>query len=129
MFRVVISSDSYKLRQIRGLEHFKRKPDPGGDALIMEELLKYNKRDFVDDGIIEVKLNSKTGKLETINTYRSTRIMQLLKIIQNDATRWSLEHKNDETPAILRYLISYNVVITNKSSREQIKEELKKEVK
>lgn len=129
LFRVVISSESYQVRQIRQTEFIKRKPDPGGDSIIMEELQKYNKKDFVDDGIISVKLNPKTGKMETINTDRSTRIQQLLKIISNDATRWTLEHKSTEEPTVTQYLITYNVVLLNKSNRDQIKEELKKEVK
>ena len=129
VFRVIISSESYKVRRIRKSEFIKRKPDPGGDSIIMEELLKYNKKDFVDDGIISVKLNPKTGKMETINTDRSTRIQQLLKIISNDATRWTLEHKSTEEPTVIKYLISYNVVLLNKTTRDQIKEELKKEVK
>ena len=129
VFRVVISSDYYKVRQIRKSEFIKRKPDPGGDSIIMEELVKYNKINAVDDGIISVKLNSKTGKMETINTDRSTRIQQLLKIISNDATRWTLEHKSTEEPTVIKYLISYNVVLTNKTSRDTVKEELKKEVK
>ncbi|HNC01607.1 MAG TPA: hypothetical protein PLS71_25420, partial [Leptospiraceae bacterium] len=110
LFRVVISSESYKVRQIRKTDLIKRKPDPGGDSIIMEELIKYNKKDFVDDGIISVKLNTKTGKMETINTDRSTRIQQLLKIISGDATRWILEHKNTEEPTVTKYLITYNVV-------------------
>ena len=129
VFRVVLSSESYQVRQIRKSEFIKRKPDPGGDSIIMEELLKYNKKDFVDDGIISVKLNAKTGKMETINTDRSTRIQQLLKIIFNDAPRWTLEHKSTEEPTVTKYLITYNVVLINKSNHDQIKEELKKEVK
>lgn len=129
VFRVVISSESYKVRQIRKSDFIKRKPDPGGDSIIMEELLKYNKKDFIDDGIISVKLNAKTGKMETINTDRSTRIQQLLKIISNDATRWTLEHKSTEEPTVIKYLITYNIVLINKSNRDQIKEELKKEVR
>lgn len=129
LFRVVISSESYKVRQIRKSEFIKRKPDPGGDSIIMEELIKYNKKDFIDDGIISVKLNPKTGKMETINTDRSTRIQQLLKIISGDATRWILEHKNTEEPTVTKYLITYNVVLLNKATRDQIKEELKKEVR
>lgn len=44
VFRVVLSSESYQVRQIRKSEFIKRKPDPGGDSIIMEELLKYNKK-------------------------------------------------------------------------------------
>ena len=128
LFRVVLSSEYYQVRQIRQTENIKRKPDIQGDKVIMEELLKYNKKDFTDDGIISVKLNSKTGKIETLNTDRSTRIQQLLKIIQGDASRWFLEHKTEE-PIITKFNIVYNVVLLNKATRDQIKEELKKEVK
>ena len=41
-FRVIISSDSYKVRQIRATNLFLRKPDPGGDSLMTEELNKYD---------------------------------------------------------------------------------------
>jgi hypothetical protein len=128
LFRVVLSSESYQVRQIRQTENIKRKPDIQGDKVIMEELLKYNKKDFTDDGIISVKLNSKTGKIETLNTDRSTRIQQLLKIIQGDASRWFLEHKTEE-PIITKFNIVYNIVLLNKATRDQIKEELRKEVK
>ena len=65
--------------------------------------------------------------METINTDRSTRIQQLLKIISNDATRWTLEHKKCfEEPTVTKYLITYNIYAINKSNRDQIKEELKK---
>ncbi len=128
LFRVLISSDAYTVRQIRQSDNIKRNPDLGGDKFMMEELLKFNKKDFIDDGIIKVNLNPKTGKIETVNTDRSTRIQQLLKIIQNDSTRWTFTHKTDE-PSITKFNIVYNIVLVNKSSREQIKEELKKEVK
>ncbi len=128
LFRVVVSSDFYKIRQIRQTENIKRKPDLGGDSFIMEELQKYNKKDFTDDGIISVKINANTGKIETANTERNTRIQQLLKIIQGDSTRWVLEHKS-EKPLIIKYNIVYNIILSNKSNREQIKEDLKKEVK
>lgn len=128
IFRVVISSEYYKVRQIRQTENIKRNPDLGGDKFMMEELQKYNKKDFTDDGIIRINLNPKTGKIETANTDRSTRIQQLLKIIQNDSTRWTFTHKTDE-PSITKFTIVYNIVLFNQSTREQIKEELKKEVK
>ncbi|EMO73825.1 hypothetical protein LEP1GSC127_0068 [Leptospira kirschneri str. 200801925] len=42
-FRVHISSDGYQLRQLRGSKFIKRKVDKGGDALISEELARFNK--------------------------------------------------------------------------------------
>ncbi len=129
-FRVMISSESYQLRQIRGTELMVRKPDPGGDQLISDELKKFDMINFSDDGIVQVKLNVETGKLENFNFHtRVPRINDIAKIIQNDATRWNLEHKKGSVPAITKYLIYYNVQLKNRSSRDEVKTKLKKEIR
>ncbi|WP_394854567.1 LA_2219 family laminin/E-cadherin/plasminogen-binding protein [Leptospira ellisii] len=129
-FRVHITSDGYQLRQLRGSKYIKRKVDRGGDALISEELVRFNKINFVDDGIIIVVLNGNTGAFETIrfNT-RVPRINDLAKIVQNDVTRWSMEH-SEEKPVITKFQIHYTLELKNKvgSTRDAVKEELKKEV-
>ncbi|PJZ65106.1 hypothetical protein EHQ27_10185 [Leptospira wolffii] len=129
-FRVFITSESYKVRQIRGAKYIRRKVDKGGDALISEELVKYNKINYSDDGIIIVILNGNTGAVETIrfNT-RVPRINDLAKIIQNDVTRWSMEH-SEEKPVVTKYQIFYSIKLENKSgiTRDNVKDELKKEV-
>ncbi len=130
-FRVNITSDAYQVRQIRGAKYVRRKVDKGGDALISEELVKYNKINFVDDGIILVILNGNTGAVETVrfNT-RVPRINDLAKIIQNDVTRWSLEHA-DEKPVVTKYQIHYSIKLENRTgtTRDSVKETLRKEVK
>ncbi|AMX58354.1 LA_2219 family laminin/E-cadherin/plasminogen-binding protein [Leptospira borgpetersenii] len=129
-FRVYISSDSYQLRQLRGSKFIRRKVDKGGDALISEELVRFNKINFIDDGIIIVVLNGNTGAFETIrfNT-RVPRINDLAKIVQNDVTRWIMEH-SEEKPIITKFQIHYSLELKNKtgSTRDAVKEELKKEV-
>ncbi|PJZ56039.1 LA_2219 family laminin/E-cadherin/plasminogen-binding protein [Leptospira barantonii] len=129
-FRVHITSDGYQLRQLRGSKYIKRKVDKGGDALISEELVRFNKINFVDDGIIIVVLNGNTGAFETIrfNT-RVPRINDLAKIVQNDVTRWSMEH-SEEKPVVTKFQIHYSLELKNKvgSNRDVVKEELKKEV-
>ncbi|MFA4795618.1 LA_2219 family laminin/E-cadherin/plasminogen-binding protein [Leptospira kirschneri] len=129
-FRVHISSDGYQLRQLRGSKFIKRKVDKGGDALISEELARFNKINFIDDGIIIVVLNGNTGAFETIrfNT-RVPRINDLAKIVQNDVTRWSMEH-SEEKPIVTKFQIHYSLELKNKvgSTRDAVKEELKKEV-
>ncbi|EPG75540.1 hypothetical protein LEP1GSC058_2321 [Leptospira fainei serovar Hurstbridge str. BUT 6] len=130
-FRVYITSDAYKVRQIRGTKFIHRKIDRGGDALISEELLKYNKINFTDDGIILVILNGNTGAVETIrfNT-RVPRINDLAKVIQNDVTRWAMEH-SEEKPVVTKYQIHYMIRLENRSgsTRDKVKEELRKEVR
>lgn len=129
MFRVIISGDSYQLRQIRGASLMRRKPDAGGDQLMVEDVAKYDLIDKVDDGLIVTKLNSKSGKLENVNFYkRMPRIHDLAKIMQNDSTRWVLEHKPDQDPVITKYYVTYYIVLKNKKSRDEVKGILKKEV-
>ncbi|EMF83807.1 hypothetical protein LEP1GSC188_4293 [Leptospira weilii serovar Topaz str. LT2116] len=129
-FRVYISSDSYQLRQLRGSKFIRRKVDKGGDSLISEELARFNKINFIDDGIIIVVLNGNTGAFETIrfNT-RVPRINDLAKIVQNDVTRWIMEH-SEEKPVVTKFQIHYSLELKNKtgSTRDAVKEELKKEV-
>lgn len=131
LYRVILSSDFYKLRQIRQTENITRKPDPEGDALIMEDLQRFNKvpKDIVDDGVVKVHLNPKTGRLEKVEFDLVPRIGDFAKIIQNDATRWVLEHKVDENFPVTKFTIAYNIYIFSKASREDIKEQLKKEVR
>ncbi|TGK14787.1 hypothetical protein EHO61_17115 [Leptospira fluminis] len=130
-FRVYITSDHYKLRQIRGAKFIHRKVDKGGDALISEELAKYNRINFTDDGIILVILNGNTGAVETIrfNT-RVPRINDLAKVIQNDVTRWAMEH-SEEKPVVTKYQIHYTIRLENRSgtTRDKVKEDLKREVR
>ncbi|MCB1179324.1 MAG: hypothetical protein KDK36_17215 [Leptospiraceae bacterium] len=128
-FRVIMSSDSYLVRQIRHSSTMRRKPDNGGDKLMMEEISKFDKLSFVDDGLVIVKLNSKTGKLENVNFHkRIPKIADLAKIIQNDATRWAFEHKNEE-PDVKSFLVTYYIVLKKKASKEEVKGMLKEKAK
>ena len=130
VFRVLITGKKYTLRQIRSSKFIQRKKDPGGDALIVEDVGRFDgKVNFLDDGVIVAKLNPKSGKLENVNFgTRTTRIGDFSKIIQNDSTRWQLEHKTPE-PTITKYLVTYYIQLQGSASKDEIKEQLKKEVK
>lgn len=130
MFRVLISGKKYQMRQIRGSKFLRRKPDPGGDALIVEDVAKFDGiRDLLDDGTIVIKLNPKSGKIENVNFgTRTTRVGNFSKIIQNDSTRWNIEHKTPE-PTITKYLVTYYIQVSGGASRDEIKEKLRGEVK
>ncbi|MEM7183529.1 MAG: hypothetical protein AAF518_21655 [Spirochaetota bacterium] len=126
-FRVIISSDSYKLRQIRFTDHFKRTPDKGGDDLMKEEIKQYDLTNYKDDGTVDIKLSPYTGKLENVKFYtRVPRINQIANIIQNDATRWILEHARKDDPSILHYRINYQVILQKKASRKEVIKVIKK---
>lgn len=127
LFRVIISSEGYQVRQIRKSEWIKRAPDEGGDKLTMEELKPYNKVDYVDDGVVAIELSPYTGKIQNLNfDTRVPRINELAKIVQNDATRWKLIHKNEDEPSILEYKIFYQIKLQKNASREEVIDLLKK---
>lgn len=126
-FRVIISSDSYRVIQFRNTERMTRKPDLGGDKLIMEEIKPFDAIDYVDDGIVDIKLSPYTGKLENVKFYtRVPRINEIALLIQNDATRWILEHKDKDNPSLLHFRISYQVKLKKRASREEVIEKVRK---
>lgn len=123
-FRVIIASDKYLVRQIRGSSLIQRKPDIGGDDLVREEIRGFDLVNLVDDGILFISLNSNTGNLEVINFDRRVpRINNIAKIIQNDATRWQFLHElKDEKPQITKFRIYYRIELKQTLTKEEIRE-------
>lgn len=118
-FRVIMSTDGYYVRQIRGASHMRRKPDLQGDKVIVEDIAPFDKVNITDDGLIIVKLNSKTGKVENVNFHkRIPRFHNLSRIMQNDATRWIFEHKAEE-PAVTKFLITYYIALQKKPPKKE----------
>jgi len=128
LFRVYMSSDTYMVRQIRGTDKIKRKPDPGADELAKEDVRKFDLINFIDDGYVVIGLNSNTGKLETIAFDRRVpRINDIAKVIQNDASRFNYEHlTKDGVPAILKFIINYQIRLYPVKSRDEVKQMLQK---
>lgn len=123
-FRVIISSDDYLVRQIRGSKYIQRKPDIGGDELAKEEIANYNIKDMKDEGTLMLTLNGNSGGIEVVNFDRRVpRINDIAKIIQNDVIRWEFLHAlREERPQITKFKVFYQIVLQKKLTREQIKE-------
>lgn len=127
-FRVRITSDSYEVRQIRGTDKIIRVSDLGGDQLIQEEVGRYDKIDFKDDGALLAILNGETGTMETLRFERRVpRINNVATIMQNDMTRWSFQMAEEEMPN-QKFVVTYEVILQNKAkaNRDSIKNELRK---
>lgn len=123
-FRVIISSDDYFVRQIRGSKLIQRKPDIGGDELVKEEIGNFNVKDMQDEGILLLTLNGNTGGIEVVNFDRRVpRINGIAKIIQNDVIRWQFLHElRDDRPQITKFKVYYRIILQKTLTREQIKE-------
>ena len=118
-YRVILSSDSYQIRQIRGSEELIREPDSEGDKLISESIQKYDKIDFEIYGTLKLNFNIKLKNVKSIQfTSKVPRINEIAKIMQDDLVRWFFEFKNEEIN--LRYiLISYKVILKKKLKKSQ----------
>lgn len=123
-FRVIVSSEDYQVRQIRGSSKIRRKLDPAGDELLKEEMKQFNIVNMKDEGILDIVINSYTGKVEVVNFEgRVPRINELAKVIQNDAMRWDFEHEmRGEKTQVNHIRIYYQIILKQKMTREEIKE-------
>jgi hypothetical protein len=130
-YRVIVSSEEYSVRQIRGTSKIQRKPDPEGDRLIQEDMGNYNIVNLKDDGILDVSLNSNTGTIEVIRfDGRVPRINEIAKMIQNDVMRWEFLHELiDDKAQITKFKVYYRIILQQKLSREEIKERYLKKKK
>jgi hypothetical protein len=130
-FRVIISSEEYSVRQIRGTSKIQRKPDPEGDRLIQEDMGNYDIVNLNDDGILDVSLNNNTGTIDVIRfDGRVPRINEIAKMIQNDVMRWEFLHELvDDKAQITKFKVYYRIILKQKLSREEIKERFLKKKK
>ncbi|WCL48120.1 hypothetical protein [Leptospira sp. GIMC2001] len=130
-FRVILTSDMYEVRQIRGSKFIRRKPDLGGDSLAKEEVHNFNTVNLTDEGILLVTLNGFTGGIEVINFDRRVpRINEIAKLIQSDVTRWNFLHEyKDDKPQITRMKIFYMIQLKKTLTREEILERYLKKKK
>ncbi|MCC5816459.1 MAG: hypothetical protein JJT78_17040 [Leptospira sp.] len=130
-YRVIVSSEQYSVRQIRGTSKIQRKPDPEGDRLIQEEMGNYNIVNLNDEGILDVSLNSNTGTIEVIRfDGRVPRINEIAKMIQNDVMRWEFLHELvDDKAQITKFKVYYRIILQQKLTREEIKERFLKKKK
>lgn len=130
-FRVIVSSEGYFVRQIRGTSKIQRKPDLQGDGLIQEDMGNFDIVNLKDDGILDVSLNSNTGSIEVIRfDGRVPRINEIAKIIQNDVMRWEFLHELvDDKAQITKFKVYYRIELKQKLTREEVKERFLKRKK
>lgn len=94
LFRVLITRDNYSVRQYGQTSSIQRVPDAKGDR---EQLKSYREihdeidfRDWEIEGILDVRLNPHTGRIEQIQYVQghTPRTYQAAKLFQEDLTRY-----------------------------------------
>ncbi|MFN3604013.1 MAG: hypothetical protein ACK4UJ_04815 [Leptonema sp. (in: bacteria)] len=139
VFRVLITKHNYQVRQINYKENIERIEDVAGDKeqlKIYEEI--YNQIDFKDwvfEGVIRVKINPQTNKIENLK-YESVYIpktQQAAKLFMEDISRYKFRFlKSISTPNTflirMQWRIQKNTEITEEQAKERAIEYLKKYV-
>ena len=128
VFRVLVTSEEYRVVQLRYLDTIKRVDDPGGDKFICEELKKYDKIDEVREGRVSVWLFPDSGSIMKIRPVKLTYLVELDNIIVQDLQRWSFTFpKNVVEPT--KFQVVYRFVLTKKLSDEEIMDEVREMIK
>jgi len=119
VFRVLLTSDEYKIIQLKNDTTIERTKDEGGDKYISSEIQKLDMIDEARIGVISVWLYPDSGKIMKIRSQRPTYFKEVDSLLNDDIMRWNfLFPKKVVEPT--RFDIVYRVVLSKKQSDEEI---------
>jgi len=127
-FRVLLSSDEYRVVQLRNESTIERVADPGGDKYMQTEMEKHDMFDEVRTGVITVWLFPDSGAINKIRTQRPINFTDIDSLINDDIMRWNFRFpKKVVEPS--RFDIVYRVVLRKKLSDEEILNAVQEKIK
>jgi len=119
VFRVLLTSDEYKVVQLKNEKTIERGKDDGGDKYISSEIQKLDMIDEARLGVISVWLYPDSGKIMKIRSQRPTYFTEVDSLLNDDIMRWNfIFPKKVIEPT--RFDIVYRVVLSKKQSDEEI---------
>ncbi len=119
VFRVLLTSDEYRVIQLKNEKTMERGKDEGGDKYISSEIQKLDMIDEARTGIISVWLYPDSGKIMKIRSQRPTYFTEVDSLINDDIMRWNfIFPKKIIEPT--KFDIVYRVVLAKKQSDEEI---------
>jgi len=125
VFRVLLSSEKYTVKQMSYNAYITRSSDTGGDSYMKEEIKKHDKINEVREGVLKIWLYPDSGRIMKIRPEKSTFFMEIDKILSEDIQRWSFKFpKNVVVPT--KMTIKYLVVLRKKMSDADIIKEMRK---
>jgi len=127
-FRVLLSSDEYRVVQMNHSNSIERNPDPGGDKYISAEMGRYDMLDEARIGIISVWLYPDSGRIMRIRSQRPTYFKEIDSLINNDIMRWSFNFPRKVIEPV-KFDIVYRVVLRKKKTDQEIIEEVQKRIR
>ncbi len=126
-FRVLLSSEYYKINQYYYHEYIKRVKDEGGDKYMCEEMKKLNKINEAREGVIRIWLYPDSGKIMKVRPLQPTYLVEIDKILTEDIQRWNFTFpKKVVSPTKLD--IRYRVVLQKKLTDEEILQQIRKDM-
>ena len=119
VFRVLLTSDEYKVLQMKNEKTIQRTPDDGGDKYISNEIDKLNIIDEARTGLLTVWLYPDSGKIMKIRSQRPTYFKEVDSLLNDDIMRWNfIFPKKVVEPT--KFDISYRVVLRKKKADDEI---------
>lgn len=127
-FRVLLTSDEYRVVQMNYANTIGRNPDPGGDRYISSEMGRYDMLDEARIGIVSVWLYPDSGRIMRIRSQRPTYFKEIDSLINDDIMRWSFNFPKKVIEPV-KFDIVYRVVLRKKKSDEEIIQEVQKRIR
>lgn len=118
-FRVLLSSDEYRVVQLKNEKTIERAVDEGGDKFMVAEMEKYDMIDEVRIGVVSVWLFPDSGAINKIRSQRPTNFTEIDSLINDDIMRWNFRFPKKVVEPT-KFDIIYRVVLRKKLTDEQI---------
>jgi hypothetical protein len=119
VFRVLLTSDEYKVVQMKNEKTILRTPDEGGDKYMSNEIDKLNIIDEARTGLITVWLYPDSGKIMKIRSQRPTYFKEVDALLNDDIMRWNFTFPKKVVDPT-KFDITYRVVLRKKKADEEI---------
>lgn len=119
VFRVLLTSDQYRVLQMKNETTIERSKDDGGDKYISGEIKKLDMIDEARIGVISVWLYPDSGKIMKIRSQRPTYFKEIDALLNDDIMRWNFNFPKKVVEPT-RFDIVYRVVLSKKQSDDEI---------
>ena len=128
VFRVLLSSDEYKVVQLKNNNTMERVNDEGGDKYISSELQRLDIIDEARVGIVSVWLYPDSGRIMKIRSQKPIYFKEIDALLNDDIMRWTFKFPKKVVEPT-RFDIMYRVVLSKKRSDEEIIKEVQELMK
>jgi hypothetical protein len=119
VFRVLLTSDEYRVVQFKNDKTMERVKDEGGDRYISSEIQKLDIIDEARVGVVSVWLYPDSGRIMKIRSQRPTYFKEVDALLNDDIMRWSFNFPKKVVEPT-KFDIVYRVVLSKKQSDEEI---------